>query len=80
MCAFPLELARRCIASTTAAVVLDPFMGSGTMAVAAEQYGREWIGQVLQKAAGGTVEFGRPLRGLRAEGWLSETHFPSCEQ
>lgn len=44
MCAFPLELARRCIASTTAAVVLDPFMGSGTTAVAAEQYGREWIG------------------------------------
>ena len=32
---FPLELAQRAIAATTASVVLDPFMGSGTTAVAA---------------------------------------------
>ena len=41
---FPIELARRCIESTTARVVLDPFMGSGTTAVAAEQAHRDWIG------------------------------------
>jgi modification methylase len=42
--AFPVELARRCIQSTDAQVVLDPFMGSGTTAVAAELLGRHWIG------------------------------------
>lgn len=41
---FPLELARRCISSTTGKVVLDPFMGSGTTAIAAEAEGRDWIG------------------------------------
>ncbi len=41
---FPVELAERCIQSTTANVVLDPFMGSGTTAVAAELCGRAWIG------------------------------------
>ena len=41
---FPVELASRCIAATDAAVVLDPFMGSGTTAVAAMNNGRGWIG------------------------------------
>jgi len=41
---FPVELAERCIESTTAQVVLDPFMGSGTTAVAAQRLGRRWIG------------------------------------
>lgn len=41
---FPVELARRCIESTNAKIVLDPFMGSGTTAVAAEDLGRNWIG------------------------------------
>ena len=41
---FPVELAQRCIESTTARVVLDPFLGSGTTAVAAETSRREWIG------------------------------------
>ena len=41
---FPVELARRCIESTTAEVVLDPFMGSGTTAIAAEALGRRWVG------------------------------------
>ena len=43
-CPFPLELAERVIKSTTASTVLDPFMGSGTTAVAANQLGRQWIG------------------------------------
>lgn len=41
---FPIELPRRCIASTTDGVILDPFMGSGTTAMAAEILGRKWIG------------------------------------
>ena len=41
---FPVELARRAIAATTARVVLDPFIGSGTTAVAALLEGREYVG------------------------------------
>lgn len=41
---FPVELAQRCIESTTARVVLDPFMGSGSTAIAAEACRRSWIG------------------------------------
>ena len=41
---FPIELAQRCIGSTDAKVILDPFMGSGTVAIAAEMVGREWVG------------------------------------
>lgn len=48
---FPVELASRCIASVprSAGVILDPFMGSGTTAVAAIQNGREWLG--MEKSA-----------------------------
>ncbi len=42
--AFPLELAQRCIESTTGRIVLDPFMGSGTTAIAAEAAKRDWVG------------------------------------
>jgi site-specific DNA-methyltransferase (adenine-specific) len=41
---FPIELAQRCIQSTTAQIILDPFMGSGSTAIAAEACGRDWIG------------------------------------
>ena len=41
---FPVELAQRCIESTTARIVLDPFIGSGTTAVAATASRRDWIG------------------------------------
>lgn len=46
---FPVELARRCIESTTAEVILDPFVGSGTTAVAAVAAGRNWIGLELSQ-------------------------------
>ena len=47
---FPPELAQRCIGSTTGDIVLDPFMGSGTTAIAAEAEGRDWIGLEISKA------------------------------
>ena len=41
---FPVELAQRCIESARPGIVLDPFMGSGTTAIAAEAARRDWIG------------------------------------
>lgn len=41
---FPIELAQRCIEASPDGVVLDPFMGSGTTAIAACAQSREWIG------------------------------------
>lgn len=46
---FPVELAERCISSTNAEIVLDPFMGSGTTAVAATNLGRNWVGIDISK-------------------------------
>ena len=43
-CPFPRELARRCIKATTARTILDPFIGSGTTALAAMALGRDYIG------------------------------------
>jgi DNA modification methylase len=44
--AFPLELPRRCIAAgcKPGGIVLDPFSGAGTTALAAQQLGRQAIG------------------------------------
>ncbi len=41
---FPLELPERCIRACMKSPVLDPFIGSGTTAIAAEKYGVEWAG------------------------------------
>lgn len=41
---FPLELVERIVESTNAELILDPFMGSGTTAVAARKHGRHFIG------------------------------------
>ena len=41
---FPIAVPKRCIESTSAHIVLDPFMGSGTTALAAEKLMRSWIG------------------------------------
>ena len=41
---FPLELPLRCLTSAGEGPVLDPFMGSGTTALAAEKMGLEWVG------------------------------------
>lgn len=41
---FPVALADQCIRATGAKTILDPFMGSGTVAVAARRLGRDYIG------------------------------------
>lgn len=41
---FPVALVDRIIDSTHAQLILDPFMGSGTTAIAAKQLGRDFIG------------------------------------
>ena len=47
---FPIELARRCIvAHRDPKVVLDPFGGSGTVAVAAKEWGIDYI--LIEKSA-----------------------------
>lgn len=46
---FPVALIERIIGSTDAKIVLDPFMGSGTTAIAATNLGRDWIGIELSQ-------------------------------
>jgi len=46
---FPVDLIERIIGSTNAQVVLDPFMGSGTTAIAAINLQRDYIGIELSK-------------------------------
>ena len=43
---FPTEIPRRCILAgcPPGGVVLDPFMGSGTVGMVATQLGRQWVG------------------------------------
>lgn len=41
---FPVALIERIIGSTSAEIVLDPFMGSGTTAIAAKKLGRSFVG------------------------------------
>lgn len=46
---FPTELAQRCIEASPEGIILDPFMGSGTTAIAAINQSREWIGIELSE-------------------------------
>jgi len=46
---FPVEIPKRCIESTDATIVLDPFIGSGTTAIAAKMLGVNWIGIEISK-------------------------------
>src|SRR3954454_15455157 len=42
--AFPVKLIDRIIGSTAGSVILDPFVGSGTTAISALNFGRHYIG------------------------------------
>jgi modification methylase len=41
---FPVELASRCVQSVRGDLILDPFIGSGSTAVACKQHGKNYIG------------------------------------
>lgn len=41
---FPVALAERCISAVAKGLVLDPFIGSGSTAIAAEKLKRPWVG------------------------------------
>lgn len=47
---FPVALIERIIGSTGAQLILDPFMGSGTTAIAATKLGRHFVGIELSKS------------------------------
>ena len=54
-----------CQAGTRPGVVLDPFMGAGTVALAAEMHGRDWLGVELNPAFAALAE-------RRLEKWRRE--------
>jgi site-specific DNA-methyltransferase (adenine-specific) len=54
---FPMELAQRCIEASPKGVILDPFIGSGTSAIAAIAQNREWIGVDISKEYCTLAEF-----------------------
>jgi len=75
----PIDLARRAIIfhSNTHNLVLDPFIGSGTTAVASKKLGRQWIGiEISQKYCDiaikrlKKVRFGEDLRSSDITKWL----------
>src|SRR5262249_2387338 len=45
-----------CQAGTRPGVVLDPFMGAGTVALTAEMHGRQWMGIELNPAFAAMAE------------------------
>jgi site-specific DNA-methyltransferase (adenine-specific) len=47
---FPLQLAERCIKSSSGTIVLDPFMGSGTVATACKKLNKQYIGIDISQA------------------------------
>lgn len=51
-----LRPACTCPAEWRPGIVLDPFMGSGTVALAAETYGRDWVGIELNPAYAALAE------------------------
>lgn len=60
---FPLELPRRCIESSQfTGPVMDPYMGSGTTALAAQQLGHQWVG--IEQSAKYIEDAKRRLAGM----------------
>lgn len=46
---FPVELIDRIVCSTEAKIILDPFIGSGTTAIAAKKNSRDYVGIEISK-------------------------------
>lgn len=75
---FPVALIERIISSTQAKTVLDPFMGSGTTAVAARNLGRHYIGieitpEYVDMARGRVaLQPAKPAKKRKADSPISE--------
>ena len=54
-----------CKAAWQPGLVLDPFIGSGTVAVVADRHGRDWLGIELNPAFGGIAAKGSPKPARR---------------
>lgn len=63
----PLRTACGCRADWQPGVVLDPFLGSGTVALAAEEHGRDWVGIELNPDYAALAE-------QRLAAWRSANH------
>lgn len=76
----PLALLKRIIeaSSNKGDIVLDPFLGSGTTAIAAQQLGRKWIGiELTTKSAQKAVERLNITFGENC--WLDENNFEPAD-
>ena len=62
---FPLELAHRVISSTDAKTVFDPFIGSGTTAVAAILEKRQWMG--IEKSRKYALQAEQRIKKIQSE-------------
>jgi DNA modification methylase len=70
-CQFPIELAERCVLALTSPgeLVLDPFVGTGTTAIAAAKHGRRAVGIDFEMKY---LEIARQRYGLLTSGVLNE--------
>lgn len=71
---FPLELALRCVGAGDGQVVLDPFIGSGTTALAAKLLQRDYIG--IDKSAQYCRMARRRIRDYPAQGIVKPGSLP----
>jgi len=67
-----------CTGAVRPGVVLDPFIGSGTVAVAAEMYGREWVGIELNQEYAAMAE--RRLEAWRQQQAIMKTDPPASDR
>ena len=70
---YPNELVRRVVllCSRPKDVVLDPFAGSGTTLVVANQLGRRWVGFELNPDYKKIIDFRLTREGTTLNGWIS---------
>ncbi len=74
----PMRLARRCVAITSRPddVVLDPYAGSGTTLLAAQDLGRRWVGVELNPTFVDLIE--RRIRANTLDGRAASIPLAAC--
>lgn len=74
---FPVALIDRIVKSTSAQVILDPFMGSGTTAISAKKNGRTYIGIELSKEYAKLAE--KRIKDFFGSGGVSGSEETECD-